>query len=151
MSERSNGPGMTMLSSSGTRGTELLGSDQPHPVEHGQKPDTDACQGVDACHGVFSQAEHLAKTVKDKANAAMVGVGERISGVAEGLREHSPGSFAPYTGKAAAGLEQAGSYLQRGTIGGVLDDLTDFMGRHPMPLVLTGMALGFMLGRKLRR
>jgi hypothetical protein len=145
MSHNSNGPRMTMLSSSGTSGAALESSSQPQPLESGQEPAKEAAKGM------LSQAEHLAGTVKDKANAAVVGVGEKMSGMAESLREHSPASLAPYTEKAAAGLEQAGSYLQRGTIGGIVDDLSDVIRRHPVPAMLTGVALGFMLARKLRR
>ena len=140
-----NGPRMTALSSSGTSGAALEGSNQPHPLESGLE------HAKETGKSMLAHAEHLADTVKDKANAAVVGVGEKVSGMAESLREHSPASLAPYTEKAAASLEQAGSYLKRGTIGGIVDDLSEIIRRHPVPAMLTGVALGFMLARKLRR
>lgn len=78
-----------------------------------------------ARQGMLLKAEHLAGIVKD--------------------------NVAPYTGKAADGLQQAGSYLQRGTIGGIVEDVTGFMSRHPVPVMLTGVALGFTLARKLHK
>jgi hypothetical protein len=136
---------MTTLSSPGTSGTALQSSDSPHPLGGGQEHDKEAREGM------LSQVEHLAVTIKDKANAAVAGVGETMSGMAESLRGHSPASLAPYTEKAAAGLEQAGSYLKRGSIGGIVDDLSGIIRRHPVPAMLTGVAVGFMLARKLRR
>lgn len=144
MSERSNGPRTAVSFLSGTDGAVSTDS-TPQPLETSQPRDSDPAQGV------FSQAEHLAATVKDKANAAVVGVGETLTGMAQRLRTQSPPTFAPYAEKAAVGLEQAGAYLQRETGGGVFADLSSIVRRHPVPAVLAGVVVGFIFARKLRR
>lgn len=111
--------------------------------------------------GVMVQAEHLASAVKDgvvhagesvsaTANSAVASVGGTMSGMANSIRQHTPAAVAPYTEKATAGLQHAGEYLQHGSIGGMAEDLTQVVRRHPVPSLLIGATLGFLLGRKLR-
>jgi len=108
--------------------------------------------------GLRSKAEHLASTVKDKAaqfgstvsdkaNSAITSMGEKMSDMGHSLSEKVPTSLAPY----AEGLERAGQYLQRQDIGDFVDDLSGIIRRHPMPAMMTGVALGFLLARTARR
>jgi len=108
--------------------------------------------------GLRMKAEHLASTVKDKAaqfgstvsdkaNSAITSMGEKMSDMGHSLGEKVPTSLAPY----AEGLERAGQYLQRQDIGDFVDDLSGIIRRHPMPALLTGVAVGFLLARTARR
>jgi hypothetical protein len=50
----------------------------------------------------------------------------------------------------ASTLEKGGSYLQDKNLSGMADDVTEMIKRNPIPAVLIGVGLGFLLGRTLR-
>ena len=58
------------------------------------------------------------------------------------------------TGQAASavaqGLEGAGSYLQQHGFGDMADDLGDVIRRFPIPAVLIGIGVGFLLAKATR-
>jgi ElaB/YqjD/DUF883 family membrane-anchored ribosome-binding protein len=58
------------------------------------------------------------------------------------------GSAAGYT---ASGLERTGRYIEEQGVSGMMDDLTDVIRRNPVPAVLIGLGVGFLIGRALRR
>jgi hypothetical protein len=115
-----------------------------------------------SAQGMLATAEHLASTVKEKAselggnvsekaNAAVSNVGETMTGLAGALRDKAPAAVAPYVEKAAAGLEHTGAYLKKGTVGELVDDFSSLIHRHPVPVLLTGVAVGFLMARKLEK
>lgn len=101
-----------------------------------------------AMHTVSDKASVAMGTVTDKANSAMTSMGESMTGLAETLREKAPVAVAPYARRAAASLEQAGTYLEQGTIGDMVDDITGLVHRHPLLVLVTGLGLGYMLSRR---
>lgn len=101
-----------------------------------------------AMHTVSDKASSAMGTVTEKANSAMTSMGESMTGLAETIREKSPEAVAPYARRAAAGLEQAGTYLEQGTIGDMVDDITGLVHRHPLLVLVTGLGLGYMLSRR---
>jgi hypothetical protein len=52
--------------------------------------------------------------------------------------------------RTARGLEDAGRYLQEEGLSGMADDFTDLIRRNPIPAVLIGIGLGFMIARACR-
>jgi hypothetical protein len=142
MTESPNGPKMTMPAHTGP---DSAAPPKPHRLESVEPGRADPDEGI------LARAGHLAASVKDGANAAVASVGETMSDFAGSLREHSPDALAAYTESAAVHLEHAGSYLQEGSIGGIADDLTDLVRKHPAAAMLGGVALGFLLARQFRR
>lgn len=100
---------------------------------------------------VQDKASQFGSQVHDKASAAMSSVSEKFSDMAGAVREHVPAAVAPYAERAADTLERAGSYLKEHDLGEFMDDVTGLIRRHPMPAMLTGVALGFLLARNTRR
>jgi hypothetical protein len=47
-------------------------------------------------------------------------------------------------------LERGGRYLQEHGLSGIASDLTETIRRHPVPAMLIGVALGFLVARALR-
>jgi len=47
----------------------------------------------------------------------------------------------------AGGLEQGGRYLQQEGLGGMADDLTALIKNNPIPALLVGVGIGFVLAR----
>jgi hypothetical protein len=50
----------------------------------------------------------------------------------------------------ASTLESGGSYLEDKHLSGMADDVTQMIRRNPIPAVLIGVGLGFLIGRTLR-
>jgi hypothetical protein len=55
------------------------------------------------------------------------------------------------TSTLASGLESGGQYLQQQGIKGVADDLTQLIRRNPIPALLLGVGLGFVVARATMR
>jgi hypothetical protein len=49
----------------------------------------------------------------------------------------------------ADGLEGAGKYLEDKNLTGMMDDMTGLIKRNPVPAVLLGLGIGFLVGRAL--
>jgi len=102
----------------------------------------------DTANTVMGRVSEFGGTVSDRANAAVTSVGGSMKGLAGTLREKSPDVVAPYAERAAVGLEQAGAYLKKESIGEILDDFVSLVQRHPVPLLMFGIGLGYMLSRR---
>jgi hypothetical protein len=60
-----------------------------------------------------------------------------------------------YVGQAsscvAKSLEEGGKYLAQEGLSGLADDVGAVIKRNPLPAVLVGIGLGFLIGRTLRK
>ena len=65
------------------------------------------------------------------------------------MRENLPqgGVLGTASSTLASGLENTGRYLQQEGLKGMGQDLTDLIRRNPLPAVLIGLGLGFILAR----
>jgi hypothetical protein len=125
--------------------------------------DTSSTGTETSAEGLRGKAEQIASTVREKAselgsqvseraNAAVTSMGGTISQVANQLRGGNiPSSVAPYADRAAESLDRAGQYLQQRELSDFVDDVSGMIRRNPIPSVLTGIALGFLLARSSRR
>jgi hypothetical protein len=71
--------------------------------------------------------ENLASTIRDKGPREGV-LGQATSGV-------------------AGALDSTGRYLEEQGVSGMVDDLTSMIKNHPVPAILIGIGLGFLLAR----
>jgi hypothetical protein len=53
--------------------------------------------------------------------------------------------------KVADTLERGGRYLQEEGLSGIAGDVTDLIKRNPIPALLVGIGIGFLLAQALRR
>jgi len=132
-----------MANTTGTKGGE----------EHRTGTEQVADKARDAMRTVGEQASRVASTVGQTADQAAQSAGSGLRNLGEQLRENAPregmlGSAAQYT---ASGLERTGRYIEEQGFSGMMDDLTDVIRRNPVPAVLIGLGIGFLLGRALRR
>jgi ElaB/YqjD/DUF883 family membrane-anchored ribosome-binding protein len=107
----------------------------------------------DALRTVGDQASRVASTVGQSADQAAHAAGSGLRNLGEQLRENAPregmlGTAAQY---AAGGLQQTGRYIEEQGFSGMMDDMTNVIRRNPVPAVLIGLGIGFLLGRALRR
>jgi len=102
-------------------------------------------------------ASNVADKTKDFASKAgqkaddMVGrAGSAIESAANTVRDHAPGGMlGSAANKVADTLEGGGRYLREEGISGMADDLTDMIRRNPIPALLLGLGVGFLLARAL--
>ena len=80
-------------------------------------------------------------------------VGERIGSLAEAIREKAPHEGAVGTAATAVAekLDVAGSYLQEKDLNRVLGDVSGMIRRYPVPSLLIGLGIGYLLARSTRR
>jgi len=85
------------------------------------------------------------------AESATAAVGSGLKSLSDTIREHSPdGGMMGQAGSAVADtLERTGRYLQEEGLQGLADDVTRLVRRNPLPSLLVGVGLGFLIARAL--
>jgi hypothetical protein len=110
----------------------------------------------DMASSVMEQASSMAHAVGDagaavgeKANDATAAVGSRMNSVAGTIRETMPreGVLGTASSSVAGSLESGGRYLQEKNIGGMAEDITNLIRRNPVPALLVGVGIGFVLAK----
>jgi len=102
----------------------------------------------DAASTVANSTTDAASYVAKKADDATVAVGENISSFAGTIREKGPrdGILGAADSAVADTVACVGKELEQG-LGGMTDDLTQTIRRHPVPSVLIGIGVGFLIAR----
>jgi len=133
-----------------------------------------ADKAKDAAHNVADKAKDAAHTVADSARdmasqaghavsgaAGSVGkkaeewtaeAGRGVSSLADTVRHQGPtsGMLGSATSALADGLESTGDYLSDKNLSGMMDDVTSLIKRNPIPALLVGLGVGYLLGKALR-
>ena len=93
-----------------------------------------------------------ASTVGKRAEDATASAGHGMQSLAGTMREQGPssGMLGQATRGVAGALEQGGRYLEEKHLSGMADDLTSVIKNHPIPALLIGLGVGFLLGRAIR-
>jgi uncharacterized protein YjbJ (UPF0337 family) len=100
------------------------------------------------------QPDKAAEGMSDAGAAQpMAAVGERIGSLAETIREKAPNEGRVGTAATAVAekLDVAGSYLQGKDFDHVLNDVSSMIRRYPVPSLLVGLGVGYLLARSVRR
>jgi len=113
---------------------------------------------------VKNRAGEVASNVADKAKQAASAFGQRaeqtthavgsgMKALGETIRNRGPheGAAGDATASLAHGLESSGQYLQKAGIRGIAEDLTNVVRRNPVPALLAGIGVGFLLARATTR
>jgi len=98
-------------------------------------------------------AEEMAASAATKASQSMSAVGEKIGSLADTIREKAPheGAIGTAATTVANKLGAAGSYLQEKNVDHVVGDLTGMIRRYPIPALLVGLGIGYLLAGRARR
>jgi ElaB/YqjD/DUF883 family membrane-anchored ribosome-binding protein len=111
---------------------------------------------VDKVKDMASQAGQAvgsaATTVGHKADAAVGSVGSGMHSLGEKIHEKAPdhGVLGKAADAVANTLEAGGKYLEEKKISGMAGDVTELIRRNPIPALLVGIGLGFLLARTFR-
>jgi ElaB/YqjD/DUF883 family membrane-anchored ribosome-binding protein len=108
-------------------------------------------KGKDLLHQAGDAVQSAASAVGQKAEDATASVGKGIEHVADKVRDTGPkeGMLGSATRGVADTLEGAGKYLEDKNLTGMMDDVTGLIKRNPVPAVLLGLGIGFLVGRAL--
>jgi len=111
-----------------------------------------ADKAKDAMSSAADRARDMGKSAVNAADSATARVGSSIESAADKLRDKGPheGMMGTATSKVADTLERGGRYLQEEGLTGMADDLTGLIKRNPIPALLLGIGIGYLIGRALR-
>jgi ElaB/YqjD/DUF883 family membrane-anchored ribosome-binding protein len=119
---------------------------------------TDKAQQVagdvkDKAQQVADKAQDLGQQAVERADAATTTVGEKMTDVAQTIRQNAPatGAVANAADTAADTLQRAGTYLQQQDLADMRGDVEDLIRRYPMQSLLIGFGVGYLLARSARR
>jgi hypothetical protein len=103
----------------------------------------------DIAGNVASKVGDAASWAGHRADDAASGVGSGMKSLGETIRDKGPQSGILGGAASAVGnaIEGAGSYLEDRGLSGIGGDLTEIVRRHPVPAMLIGVGLGFLLAK----
>jgi hypothetical protein len=99
------------------------------------------------------KAKDFGKSAVNAADTATAKVGSGVETMADKLRESAPREGMVHTAatKVADTLEKGGHYLKEEGLSGMADDLTGLIRQHPIPALLVGIGIGYLIAHALRR
>jgi hypothetical protein len=104
----------------------------------------------EAASSVADKTKDLASRAGQKADDMAGRAGSALESAASSVRDHAPGGvLGTAANKVAGALESSGRYLREEGMTGMAEDLTDLIRRNPIPAMLLGFGLGFLLARAL--
>jgi hypothetical protein len=108
-----------------------------------------ADQAKNVAQNVGEKARQAGEFARDKADQGASTVGKGMESLAGTIRDRGPqaGLLGNATSGVANTLDSSGRYLEQEGVSGMVDDLTGMIRNHPVPAMLIGIGLGFMLAR----
>jgi hypothetical protein len=110
-------------------------------------------QTRDVASSVVHKVEDVASMIGHKAEGAVETVGGQMKSLAGTIRDQAPkdGVLGTAASGVASTLESGGAYLQEHNLHGMAEGVTDLIRRYPLPAILVGVGVGFLVGRFSRR
>jgi hypothetical protein len=107
----------------------------------------------DAAIYVGHKAEDAASYVGHKAEDATAAVGGSLKSLGSTIRENTPrsGMVGEASSAVADTLESTGRYLQEEGLKGITEDVANLIRRNPIPALLAGVGVGFLIARATTR
>lgn len=107
----------------------------------------------DAAAAVAHTAEDAASYVGRKAEDTTAAVGCGLKSLGNTLRDNTPrsGMVGEASSAVANTLESTGRYLQEGGLKGIAEDVTNLIRRNPIPFLVFGVGVGFLIARATTR
>jgi len=97
-------------------------------------------------------ASSAASAVGRKAEEWTAAAGNRVESLADTIRDKGPekGMLGTANKAVADTLEKTGEYLHDKNLHGMMNDVTDLIKRNPIPALVLGLGVGYLLGRAMR-
>jgi hypothetical protein len=105
----------------------------------------------DVASAVGDMASNAATAAGKKADDMASSAGSGVKHLGESIKEKGPKDGMLGTATRAVGdtLESGGKYLEEEGLSGMMEDVTGLIRRNPLPAVLVGIGIGFLIGRTL--
>jgi len=118
----------------------------------GQAADKAREAAGNAGEAVKEAAQAVGQGAAHKAEQATTAVGSGMQSLADTVRHHTPesGVLGSASRTVPETLDQTGKYIEDRNLSGMMDDVTGLIKRNPIPAVLIGLGIGFLIGRTLR-
>jgi ElaB/YqjD/DUF883 family membrane-anchored ribosome-binding protein len=102
-------------------------------------------------HTVAQKASDVGSTIGHKAEDATSAVGSGMHTLADKVRDNAPqsGMLGTASRSVASALDTAGHYVEDKNLSGMMEDVTALVKRNPIPALLIGLGVGFLIGRAL--
>jgi ElaB/YqjD/DUF883 family membrane-anchored ribosome-binding protein len=106
----------------------------------------------DVASSVGDMVSQAASNVGKTADNLTSGAGTQLKNLGDTLSAHTPqeGMLGSASQAVASTIRQGGQYLEESGLSGVSEDFTNLIRRNPVPAVLIGIGVGFLIGRALR-
>jgi len=106
----------------------------------------------DAASSVGDMVSNAASSVGKTAENLTSSAGASLRNLGDTMRENTPheGMLGTASQAVANTLRDSGKYLEEAGLSGIGEDLTQLIRRNPVPAVLVGIGIGFLMGRVLR-
>ncbi|MCC6416811.1 MAG: hypothetical protein IT429_01030 [Gemmataceae bacterium] len=106
----------------------------------------------EAASNVADRAKGMVSAAGEKADSAVSSVGRGMESLAGTIRDKAPqgGALGGAASSVAGALDSTGRYLEEQGLSGVGADVTNLIRRNPIPALLVGVGLGFLLARLTR-
>jgi hypothetical protein len=101
---------------------------------------------------VGEKAQEMASTVGEKVTQGVSAVAGGMQSLGSTIREKAPhsGMMGATAATVADSLERGGRYLEEEGLQGLGEDMTEMIRKNPIPALLIGFGLGFLLARATR-
>jgi len=101
---------------------------------------------------VGSAASSVGSTVGKTADRVTSATGSGVRQLGETIKDKGPqeGVFGGAARAVGNTLQEGGKYLEQEGFSGMIEDAAGLIRRNPMPAILVGIGLGFLIGRTLR-
>jgi len=98
---------------------------------------------------VTQKAGDVASAVGHKAEDATAAVGHGMQSAADKVRDYTPseGMLGSASKGVADAIDSAGKYVEDRNLSGMMEDVTSLVKRNPIPALLLGLGVGFLIGR----
>jgi len=106
----------------------------------------------EAVSSVSEMASHAATNLGKKADELTATAGTNVKHLGEKIEEQGPhgGMLGQASHAVADTLRSSGHYIEEARLSGMAGDLTGLIRRNPIPAVLIGIGIGFLVGRAMR-
>jgi len=118
----------------------------------GETASSAAQRAKEMASSATQRAGDVASNVGHKAEEATSSVGSSMRSLAGSLRENLPheGVMGTASSAVADTLDRGGRYLEEEGLRGIGEDLTNIIRKNPIPAVLIGIGVGYLIARSLR-
>jgi len=110
-----------------------------------------AQKASDVGGAIKDKASDVGSAIGHRAEDATSTVGRGMENLAEKVRDNAPqsGMLGNATRSVASALDTAGHYVEDKNLSGMMEDVTALVKRNPIPALLIGLGVGFLIGRVL--